>query len=81
MKVKNLKEFHKEVCKRDNYTCQVCGTYYGYGYCFQGDVNSYVCGHHRKSQASAPELRLETDNGVCIDYDCHHKVHNGEIKL
>jgi len=78
---KDLKQFHKLVCERDDWTCQVCGKYYGYDHYFQGDINQYVMGHHIKTQGSSPEERLNINNGACIDVECHNKIHNGEIKL
>lgn len=70
-------EWHKEVCKRDNYICQICKVSYNYP-CFFNDnnINTMVCGHHIKSKGSSPELVLETDNGICIDFNCHTKEHN-----
>lgn len=85
MRVKNLKDFHRVVCERDHYICQGCGKDYSDEYYFQEDnngrVNQFVCGHHILTRGSHPELRFETDIGVCLDVGCHLKVHNGELKL
>lgn len=81
MEVKNDKEFHKEVCKRDNYKCQRCGRDFNFPIFFEGDLNQVVCGHHIKTKKAFPELRYETDNGMCVcDYPdefCHTKIHKG----
>ena len=86
MIVKNIKEFHKAVCLRENYTCEGCGKYFGYECFFLEDGrNSAVLGHHEDSQGSHPKTKLETDIGRCLctisPNFCHQKVHNGELKL
>lgn len=82
MLAKNMKEFHRIVCERDDYTCCVCKKSYNYpAYFNDKGVNQFVCGHHLKSKGSHKELELETDNGVCIDYHCHEKLHRGLVKL
>ncbi len=77
----NLKEWHKIVCSRANYKCQVCGKDYDYASAFQGSVNQYVCGHHIKTRGAFPELALDVKNGICVDITCHNKIHTGEITL
>jgi hypothetical protein len=85
MIVKNLKEWHKTVCERDGFICCGCGKDYSDEYYFQEDgngrVNQYVFGHHVKTQKAFPKLVLETDNGRCVDKDCHTRIHKGLIKL
>jgi len=76
MKAKNLKEFHRIVCERDNYTCHVCKKCFNYDAYFDiNGVNQYVCGHHVKTQGAHPEERFETDNGRCTCAECHNKIH------
>jgi len=80
MIVKNMKEFHRTVCEREDYTCQVCEKSFNYPCYFKDNGrNLYVCGHHKKSQKAYPELKLETDNGKCICFECHLETHNGNI--
>ena len=75
----NLKKWHKAVCERDKYVCQICEKNFNYGHYFNDDgVNQYVCGHHVKRRGSHPELKQDVDNGQCICLDCHNKEHNGE---
>jgi len=82
MKALNDKDWHEEVCKRDSYTCRVCKKVFIYPHYFdENGRNQYVCGHHRLTKASRPDLRLDIDNGVCLCFDCHEKVHRGNIKL
>ena len=78
MIVKNIKEFHKEVCKRDGYICQRCWRDYNFDcYFLEDGRNAYVCGHHLKTQKARPELKLETDNGQCVCKICHNEKHHG----
>lgn len=70
MKAKNIKTWHKEVCK--NGYCEVCGHIF---------APNMLCGHHKKRKGAHPELKLETDNGVCVCFFCHLKLHNGQKKL
>jgi predicted restriction endonuclease len=82
MLVKNDTEFQQYVCSRDNYQCQICKTSFNYGCHFnENGVNQYVVAHHILSKASRPDLRLETDNGVCLCDEDHKGVHNGTCKL
>lgn len=77
---KNDKDWHRLVCERDNYTCQICGKSFGYGTYFnEKGVNQFVCGHHVLRKKSHPELRLNVDNGICVDDTCHKKLHSGLI--
>ena len=79
MIAKNQADFHKIVCERDNFQCQVCKTSYNHGYCFdeQTGVNKYVCGHHLQRKNTRPDLKLETANGKCVDQKCHDLIHKG----
>ena len=82
MKAKNDKQWHDLVCRKANYTCQVCQTHYGHTYCFdENGRNQYVCGHHKLTKGSHPELRLDVENGLCICDKCHKNLHNGNIIL
>lgn len=83
MRVKNMNQFHREVCKRDNYICQGCKTNFNYPKYFDENtgMNNYVCGHHKLTQGSRIDLQLETDNGVCLCKECHGMVHSGELRL
>ena len=77
-----MTQWHHEVCKRDSFRCQHCKTLYSHPYCFLEDGrNAYVVGHHLKRKRRYPELKLETDNGICLDKKCHDGVHNGTITL
>jgi hypothetical protein len=54
----------KDVFKRDDYTCQICGV--------RGKT---INAHHLYNYADYPELRLEISNGVTLCEDCHKKFH------
>lgn len=75
MKAKNMADWHKAVCERDKYVCQKCHKSFNYGIYFDNGVNQYVCGHHLKTKGSHPELKLETENGICVCLPCHNKIH------
>jgi len=82
MDAKNDKEWHRLVCERDKYKCQVCRKNYSYEIYFnEKGVNQYVTGHHVKTKKAHPELRLTISNGMCVDDECHKKIHSGKIKL
>lgn len=83
MKVNNLKQWHKVVCSSEQYACRVCKKDFNHDHYFNEDgVNAYVCGHHfPHTQKARPDLVLETDNGVCICFDCHTKAHKGLVKI
>lgn len=51
------------VFKRDDYTCQNCGT-----------TAVYLEVHHIRSFAKHPKLRFEIDNGKTLCKSCHKKV-------
>lgn len=73
-----MKEWHQLVLERDNYTCQSCKEYFGYG-CYFDDkgVNQYLTGHHIKTKGSHPELKYDVSNGVTLCEKCHREVHSG----
>lgn len=76
MIARNTREWHREVCERDGYICQECKRSFNYPKYFdENGTNQYVCGHHKKTKGSHPELKLETDNGECICLKCHNKKH------
>lgn len=59
-----LLEWTKEIFKRDNYTCTVCGAKRGSKH-----------GHHLHSYLAHPELRYDVNNGVLMCKDCHREFH------
>lgn len=72
-----LKNWHKEVCEKYNYICQVCQKNFNYPcYFLEDGRNSMVCGHHIETQGSHPEKRLDVDNGICICLPCHNLQHS-----
>jgi protein gp37 len=67
-RIRNGFEFinwRNEVFKRDNYTCQNCGSKKG------GNLNA----HHIQPFATFPELRFVVDNGVTLCKTCHKAEH------
>lgn len=66
-------KFRADVLKRDNYTCQLCGS------------KEKLEVHHIKPYAKYPALRTTVSNGITYCYDCHKKQHkkggveNGDI--
>jgi hypothetical protein len=85
MIAKDLKEFHKLVCERDKYVCQLqtspeCKHNYNEEVYFnESGVNQYVCGDHLLTQGGSPELRLDTTNGKCVCFPCHVLRHKGNV--
>jgi 5-methylcytosine-specific restriction endonuclease McrA len=59
-----IKQWRKEVFKRDSYICQICGQKHG-------DINA----HHLNSYADFPEQRYEIDNGVTLCEKDHMEFH------
>ena len=57
--------WRKEVFKRDDYTCQCCGSTKG------GILNA----HHLDSYSSHKEKRLDIDNGITLCENCHKDFH------
>lgn len=58
------KIWRKEVYKKDNWTCRLCG-HKGRG----------IVAHHLKLFADFPELRFSVDNGIVLCRKCHLEVH------
>ena len=58
-------EWRKEVYKRDNYTCQVCG-----------QINGKLNAHHIESYNSNLEIRTKLSNGITICDKCHKNFHH-----
>jgi len=57
------KEWHKQVLKRDNYTCQMCFT-----------VGGFLHADHIESFANNIELRFDVSNGRALCRPCHYYV-------
>lgn len=76
MLAKNLKEWHRLVIERDNYTCYNCKRNFSAECYYQNGVNQYLCGDHIKTKGAYPGLRLETDNGRAVCSPCHVKRHS-----
>lgn len=84
-KLKKLREWHKKVCERDGYVCQLCGKDFSYSCYFnEKDRNQFVFGHHKLTQGSRPDLKYDVGNGVCVcnqpstangNVGCHNKIH------
>lgn len=82
MQAKNMQEWHKLVCERDKYVCQVCEKDFSFDcYFLEDGRNAHVCGHHRKTKKAFPELKLNVEIGVCLCFHCHEKIHRGQVKL
>lgn len=59
-------QWRKDVYRRDNYTCQICGDSTG------GNLNA----HHIESYNNNPELRTILENGITLCEDCHKDFHH-----
>lgn len=57
-------EWRKSVYRRDNFTCQDCGS------------KDDIIAHHLKSFNDYPEFRFSVDNGVTLCRPCHKKRHS-----
>jgi hypothetical protein len=57
-------EWRREVFKRDDYSCQICG-----------QRGRRLNAHHIQSFAKFPELRTDVSNGITLCYDCHNTYH------
>lgn len=60
----------KSIYRRDNYTCQRCGTTKNYPRKFHV--------HHITPWAECEALRFDHDNLITLCHDCHHWVHSLE---
>jgi len=60
------KHWRKSVFKRDDYTCQHCGS------------TSDLQAHHIKEWRDYPDLRYEVSNGVTVCVNCHSKIHGSK---
>jgi hypothetical protein len=69
----DFKIWRREVFKKDNYTCQHCGT----KYIKKSPPNLHP--HHIMAFAKYPELRFEVSNGITLCVDCHSRVHGRRI--
>ena len=70
MKAKNLKQWRQKVLKRNNYTCQDCGS----------STGKFIA-HHLKSAFCYPELKLKLDNGTTLCRRCHSKRKGFALKF
>ena len=57
-------KWRKAVFSKGDYTCQICGV-----------RGKKLSGHHIKEWAKYPELRYDVNNGQCLCYKCHMKLH------
>ena len=55
--------WRKKCLKRDNYTCQICGT------------TENLCVHHIKPYAKYPKLATTVSNGITLCKKCHTEEH------
>lgn len=65
---RSLLEWRQLVLKRDNYTCQECGS--------TEDLEA----HHILGQTEFPELRLIISNGRTLCFKCHRRSRNYELR-
>lgn len=59
------KKWSKDVRKRDDCTCQICGK-----------KHSKMIAHHLESYDTNIELRLDLNNGITLCQSCHNEFHN-----
>lgn len=64
------KEWRTSVFKRDDYTCQDCGS---------SGANTYLNAHHIKPREEYPELEADVDNGITLCTDCHAGRHDEPV--
>jgi predicted restriction endonuclease len=64
-----IKEWRREVFKRDNYTCQIC-------FDFGGKLHA----HHIMPFAEFPHLRFYISNGITLCKKCHKYLHSKKYK-
>ena len=65
MLVSNLTVWAKKVKEDAKCICKRCGKYEEHG-----------TSHHKASKGTRPDLKLETDNGIYLDFICHRWVHD-----
>ena len=65
----NYDRWRRDVYKRDNYTCQCCGTKSGLGKAV------VLNAHHLNGYHWDKENRINIDNGITICKSCHDKFH------
>lgn len=65
-----LKQWRKQIFKRDNWTCQYCHDRSHKGHSFK------IHAHHIKSFVCYPEERFSMNNGITLCEDCHMYVHH-----
>lgn len=58
-----IDNWKKNIKKRDNFTCQVCG-----------EIDGLVV-HHIESYTKREDLRFDIDNGICLCKLCHDNYH------
>lgn len=58
-------QWRREVFKRDDFTCQMCG-----------DVGGKLNAHHIMPYRSYKKLRLDVNNGVALCKKCHRSFHS-----
>lgn len=63
----NLKKWRMEVFKRDNFTCQKCGS--------KKDLQA----HHLKEWSKFGDLRFDIHNGLTVCIGCHGEIHNRDF--
>ena len=66
--LKNIKKWRKEVLKRDNYICQMCGK-----------PGSNIVHHKVRFRDCYDDKSLvyDVENGVCLCKRCHKIAHGG----
>ena len=62
------KNWRIDVFKRDNFTCQSCGS------------RQNIQAHHKNSWKDYPSERHIVSNGITLCKDCHLKAHGGRWK-
>ena len=65
------KVWQNSVKRRDNYTCQLCGT--------KESKENPLSAHHLYNYADYPDKRTDPNNGVCICCDHHIEFHSKEF--
>ena len=61
-------EWVKNIYKRDNYTCQICG--------LKHSKKNPINAHHIESYNSNLDLRINIDNGITLCKKCHNNFHH-----